>query len=154
MAAPTTLDKLGVKTRPKKIFDALLEMKDAGLVAASAAAQVDSAAKVLDMGTGVFEADVEIDVTALEIATNDEVYNICVQLSSSATFASDYVTAVKLELGASEVINSDLDSTIGRYILSFNNEFNGAYYRYARIYTVVAGTIATGINYTAYAGKL
>lgn len=154
MAAPTTLAKLGVKTRPKKIFDALLEMKDAGLVAASAAAQVDSAAKVLDMGTGVFEADVEIDVTALEIATNDEVYNICVQLSSSATFASDYVTAVKLELGASEVINSDLDSTIGRYILSFNNEFNGAYYRYARIYTVVAGTIATGINYTAYAGKL
>ena len=154
MAAPTTLAKLGVKTRPKKIFDALLEMKDAGLVAASAAAQVDSAAKVLDMGTGVFEADVEIDVTALEIATNDEVYNICVQLSSSATFASDYVTVVKLELGASEVINSDLDSTIGRYILSFNNEFNGAYYRYARIYTVVAGTIATGINYTAYAGKL
>ena len=143
---------LGVKTRPKKTFDALLELKDAGLVAATAAATVDAAAKVLDMGTGVFKSDVLIDVSAIEIASNDEIYTICVQLSSSATFASAYVTTAKLELGANEVLLSDIDSTVGRYIMAIDNEFNGTYYRYARIYTVVAGTIATGINFTAYAG--
>lgn len=154
MAAPTTKEVLGVKTRPTRIFDALLELKDDYLVATSAAAKVDDTAKILDMGTGVFKADVEIDVTALEIASNDEIYTICIQLSSSSTFASNYVTTAKLELGAAEVLLSDLDSTTGRYIMTFDNEFNGAYYQYARIYTVVAGTITTGINYTAFASKL
>lgn len=142
---------LGVDNRPAGIFDAGMEFKDAGLVAASAAAQVDSAAKVVDLGTGHFKGTMLIDVSAIEIASNDEVYNICVQLSSSSTFASVIETAAKLELGANEVLLGDQDSVVGRYKLPFDNEYNGTYYRYARVYTVVAGTIATGINYTAFA---
>lgn len=145
---------LGVKTRPRAIFDSELEMKDAGLVAASAAATVDSSAAIIDLGTGHCRGEVQIDVSAIEIASNDEVYNICVQLSSSSTFASTYVTAAKLELGANEVLNGDQDSTTGRYKLYFDNEYDLTYYRYARIYTVVAGTIATGINYTAFMSKI
>lgn len=145
---------VGDKSRPHGTFDADLEFKDAGLVAASAAAQVDAAAKIVDMGTGLFEGKMIIDVSAIEIDTNDEVYNICVQLSSSATFASTIVCAAKLELGANEVLNGDQDSTTGRYKLYFDNEYDGTYYRYARVYTVVAGTIATGINYTAWATPL
>jgi hypothetical protein len=30
---------------------------------------------------------------------------------------------------------------------------NGNLYRYARVYTTVAGTVATGINFTAFADK-
>ncbi len=145
---------LGVKTRPGGTFDGNLEFKDAGLVAASAAAKVDDAAKIVDIGTGEYKAEMIIDVSAIEIATNDEVYNICVQLSTSATFASAIQTAAKLELGASEVLLGDTDSTVGRYKLMFDNEVNGTYYRYARVYTVVAGTIATGINYTAWAVEI
>jgi len=145
---------LGVKVKPRYMFDSDLEMKDAGLVASSAAAQVDSAAKIIDLGTGVVKGVVNIDVSAIEIASNDEVYDICVQLSSSATFASTYVTAAKLELGANEVLQGDQDSTTGRYKLYFDNEYDGTYYRYCRLYTVVAGTIATGINYIAHMSKL
>ena len=36
-------------------FDAELELKDAGLVAASAAAQADDEAKIIDLGVGRFE---------------------------------------------------------------------------------------------------
>jgi hypothetical protein len=145
---------LGVKRRPTFTFDSDLEFKDAGLIAASAAAQVDSAAKIVDLGTGYTRAVMVIDVSAVEIASNDEVYDIIVQLSSSATFASTIVAAAKLELGANEVLNGDQDSTTGRYKLYFDNEYDLTYYRYARVYTLVAGTIATGINYTAYAAKL
>jgi len=39
---------------------------------------------------------------------------------------------------------------VGRYTLPFSNEDNGTFYRYVRVYTVVGGTIASGINYTAW----
>lgn len=145
---------LGVKTRIGGTFDAEMEFKDAGLVAASAAATVDSAAAIIDVGTGHFRAMMVIDVSAIEIASNDEIYEICVQLSSSSTFASTIETAAKLELGANEVLLGDQDSTTGRYKLMWDNEFDGTYYRYARVYTKVSGTIATGINYTAWSTKI
>ena len=141
---------IGDKSRPQGIFDSGLEFKDAGLVAASAAAEVDAAAKIVDIGTGLYRGKMNIDVSAIEIADNNEIFTICVQLSNSATFASLFQTAAKLELGAHEVLLGDIDSTVGRYKIYFDNEFDGTYYRYARIYTVVAGTVGTGINYTAW----
>lgn len=142
---------LGDKKRPQGTFDADLEFKDAGLVGSSAAAQVDSANQIIDLGTGLFKGCLVVDVSAIEIASNDEVYNICVQLSSDAAFADTYVTAAKLELGANEVLEGDQDSTTGIYKVYFDNEYDQTFYRYARVYTVVAGTVATGINYAAWA---
>lgn len=139
------------KHRPSYTFDANLEFKDAGLVAASAAATVDSAAKIVDLGEGLFSGDMVIDVTAIEIASNDERYDIVVQLSDSSSFASGIVDGPTLALGAHETLPGDTDSATGRFILPFRNELNGTWYRYARIYTVVAGSIATGINYSAWA---
>lgn len=140
--------------------DDLLELKDAGLVAASAAAQVDSEAKVLDLGDGYVEGNIVIDVSALEIDNNDEIYDIVAQLSSDADFgtAGNIVDRCALNLSAKEVKRTDCDrdDTTGRYILPFNNDFGGTLYRYLRIYTVVDGTVAGGggINFTASLCKL
>lgn len=140
------------KHRPNYTFDANLQFKDAGLVAADAGATVSGAAKIVDFGTGLFAGDMVIDVSAIEIASNDESYEIQVQLSSSSTFASDIVQGPSLKLGALEtLVGTDVDSSTGRYILPFRNEENGVWYRYARLYTNVSGTIATGINYAAFA---
>lgn len=144
----------GVKTRPTGTFDAELEFKDAGLVAASAAAQVDSAAKYVDVGTGLFKGCMIIDVSALEIASNDELYDIVIQGSPDTDFtAATIADLAAINLSAAEVKRTDCnkDDSTGRYKLYFDNENDGTYYRYLRLYTVVAGTIATGINYTAYA---
>lgn len=134
----------------KTQFDSLLEMKDAGLVAASAAAQVDGADKILTLGGGLVEANLIVDVTALEVASGDEVYGIEWQLSSSATFASGVVVASVLRIGDSSVAFGSADNAVGRYIQPVNNEFNGTVYPYARLYTRIAGAIATGINYSAF----
>jgi hypothetical protein len=141
------------KKRIQGTFDADLEFKDAGAITASAAATVRSAAKVVDLGTGLFKGCMLLEVSALEVDTNDEKYTICVQLSSATGFVDDATsaTAAMIELGHATPLLLGAASTAGRYKVYFDNEVNGTFYRYARVYTLVAGTPATGINYTAYA---
>lgn len=135
-------------------YDADLALKDAGLVAASAAAQVSSAAKIVNVGAATFKGVAVIDVTAIEIASNDELYTIVIQGSTSSTFASDIQNLAALDLGATEVrLGGAIDSTTGRYELVFINEQDGVVYPYVRAYTVVAGSVATGINYSAFIGR-
>lgn len=143
-----------VTNRRSYTFDAALEMKDAGLVAASAAATVDSAAKIVDVGDSVFEGTLVIDVSAIEILSNTEVYDIIVQGSTSATFASAVQNLAGLNLGATEVTDGGAqDSTTGRYELPFVNVADDTTYPYLRVYTKVAGDVSSGINYTAFISK-
>jgi len=141
-------------------LDDNLQLKDAGLVAADAAWTVSAAAQILDVGgnssSGIgaarFVGAVLIDVSAIEIASGDETYALSIQGSSSATFASTIQELACLRLGDASTIGSarDVDSTVGRYLLPFTNEQDSVVYRYIRGYTDVSGTIATGINFTAY----
>ena len=131
-------------------FDYLLRLKDDGNVTASAAAQVSSADKILDMGAQRFDGRVLVDISACEVATGDEKYTLLVQGSTSATFASGIWNLGATMLGDSSVSLESADTVIGRREIAFCNEINGTVYRYIRMYTVVAGTIdTTGINYTA-----
>ena len=137
--------------------DIELIAKDAGLVAADAAWQVDSSAKIIDLGsaTANFSAVAVIDVDAVEIASNDEFYRLIIQGSSSATFASDIQNLAELTLGATEARpGGAIDSIIGRHEILFTNWMAGENYRYLRGYTDVGGTIATGINFTAFFARL
>lgn len=133
-------------------FDARLELKDAGLVTSSAAATVDSVAKILDLGSGFQLGAVVVDATAIEVDTANEKYEIEWQLSPDADFgtAGNIVCAAVLKLGDSSVNGSGADSAAGRYVLYVANEFAGTVYRYARIFHRIAGTIGTGINYSAF----
>lgn len=144
----------GVGVSFNATYDTLLELKDAGVIAADAAAQVGGVDKILDLGAGEVRGDLIIDISAIEIASNDELYKICLQGSTKADFADTKVNLAVLLVGALEVlIGTDVDSVVGRYIVPFCNTLVGTAYRYVRIYTDVAGTIATGINYTAHLAK-
>lgn len=148
------MGRTDAKHRPQGTFDANLEFKDAGLVASSAAAQVDSAAKVVDVGLGLFKGCMILDITAIEIGDSNEIFDIVVQGSTVAAFATD--TAI-VELAAINISDDAVKRTdcnainaVGRYKIYFDNEQNKTFYRYLRLYTVVAGTVGTGINYSAY----
>lgn len=134
-------------------FDANLELKDAGLVAADAAGTVDSVAKILDIGTGIVRSTAVIDVSAIEVATGDENYVITIQGSNSPSFASGNVVLATLEVGDSTTLEAGADSIVGRYELPFTNLLNETVYRYVRVYANVSGTLATGINYTVFLAK-
>jgi hypothetical protein len=137
-------------------FDADLVLKDAGLVAASAAAQVAGADKVLDVGAARMDGVVVIDATAIEIASNDEEYDIILQGSTAAAFTAGTIqNLAQMNMGATEVRQgSAIDSEAGRYEMPFTNYQDDTVYRYLRLFTVVGGTIASGINYKAFISTL
>ena len=146
-------------SRVTKTFDALLELKDSYAVAADAWAQVGGVAQILDLGDGLIEGDIMVDVTAIEVDSDDEDYNIIACISSTADFSSDVYAVSGLMLGSAgtamfDNLIGDVDMGIGRYRLPFVNEIaNGVTKRYLRLYTNVAGTIVTGITYAAYLAK-
>jgi len=130
-------------------------LDDSGLtIKASAAVGATAAGSVIaDLGAGFVEGNILIDVTGIEIADNDETYDIILQLSPDAAFgtAGNIREKLGIHLGAKEIKRSDCDAddVIGRYIVPFNNDVAGTVYRYGRIYTGVGGTITTGITYGA-----
>jgi len=131
-------------------FDALTQLKDAGLVAADGAATAGGQARIIDLGAARMDGRIVVDVTAVEVASGDEGYRIRAQFSDSPTFASGIVNGAELVLGDTSVTGSSADSGAGRYEFAFTNEQNGVVYRYMRLFTDVQGTIATGIDYSAY----
>lgn len=135
------------------MIDSDFILKDAGLVAADAAGTVGGEAVIADLGAALMKGNLIVDVTAIEIATNDEIYKIKLQGSNSATFASDIEDLVILEVGAAEVLGGDQDSAVGRYKLPFRSEKNGTVYQYVREYCDVDGDIDTGINFSAHLSK-
>lgn len=130
-----------------KTYDHATLLKAAGLVATSAAGSV-----ILDLGDGLMTADLVIDISALEIASNDEIYTIALEGSSVAAMTSASVTLAEKQFGNTPA-PADADTAVGRHILPIRNELNGTLYRYVRIFTTVAGAVATGINYSAFLAK-
>lgn len=137
--------------KPAGLHDDALIMKSAALVAASAAS-----ATIIDTGPGIGHrvGVVHVNITAIEIASNDEYYSIYVQGSSDSDFgtAGNIVDLACIEVGAKEIkrTDSDRDDAVGNRRVYFDNlDESGTPLRYLRVYTVVAGTIATGINYSA-----
>lgn len=138
-------------------YDANLLLKAAALVAATADGTLE-----LDVGTGLLCGDMVIDATAIEVDSNDESYEIILQGSTVAGFgtAAAIVALTSITVGdkastrlAAGVLATGTDDVPGRFVVPFRNERNGTTYRYLRIKTIVAGTIATGINYSAWLAK-
>lgn len=132
-------------------FDAAQQLQDAGLVAADAAGT-----RILDLGPGIGKryGKVVLDITAIEIGSDDEIYDIFVQGSPDAAFGTvgNIVDLAQMSLSAKEVkrSDSDRDDTTGRRELLFvNTSEDGTPLRYLRLYILVTGSIATGINFTA-----
>lgn len=128
-------------------YDDALSLKDAGLVATTT-----TEATIVDLGSGLVDGYLVLDVTACEVASTDEIYLVCLEGSNVAAMTSGSVCLASIEMG-NATAPADADTGTGRFVVPFRNEQNGTIYRYVRIYTEVAGTIATGINFLAFIAK-
>lgn len=134
-------------TRNSFTYDSALALKAAGLVAASADGSI------LDLGDGLVEGYVIVDMTACEIATGDEIYTVSLEGSNVSAMTSGSVCLAKKVFGNLVVPMDAALSAAGRYVIPFRTEEAGTVYRYVRLSTLVAGTIATGINFSAFIAK-
>lgn len=147
------------------IYDADLLLEDsltsAGVVSAITASQegkVLDVAKIVDLGDGLVEGYMIVDIDAIDVAAADELYEIFLQGSQSATFAT--AGAVRnlaaLELGSGEKLTNgtattgDQGAAGDRYVVPFRNEINGTVYRYVRAYQEIANGTGETITDTIW----
>jgi hypothetical protein len=128
-------------------YDDALSLKDAGLLAASADGDI------LDLGAGLVDGFLVIDLSACEIDSGNEIYTVSLEGSNVAAMSSGSVCLAKKVFGNLVVPMDAALSTAGRYVIPFRNEEGGTLYRYVRLSTLIAGTIATGINFSAFIAK-
>jgi len=130
-----------------------LEDGSAGFTVTAAGA-LGATAQIVDFGAGTMHGEMVVDVTAIEIASNNEYYDLQLQGSTSSSFAGTITALAELKLGANEVLVGDQDSAIGRYRIPFCNETpDGTKYRYGRVYCSVGGSVTTGITFSAHLEK-
>lgn len=133
------------------IYDADLELED-GLAAIIADGEGSA---IVDLGASVHvTGDIVVDVSAIDLVTGDEQYTIIAELSDDSGHASGIEPMGALLLGGvtASLGNRDVASTVGRYILPFNNQMNDRVYRYLRLHFDVGGTTPS-ITCVAYLSK-
>ena len=84
------------------------------------------------------------DVTAIDIASGNETYQIDIMVSNDPAFAAgNAVNAGGIQLGKGASLRGGAaakDSVIGRYEVPFTNNIAGAIYQYAKAYLTAGGT--------------
>jgi len=109
---------------------------------------------ILDLGEGVVDGFIVIDLVSAEVATGDEIYTISLEGSTVAAMTSASVCLAKKVFGNLVVPMDGALSAAGRYVVPFRNEEGGSTFRYVRLSNVVAGTIdTTGIVFGAFIAK-
>jgi hypothetical protein len=153
-----------VYTTHNPTFDAQLQLKDVtAAITSTATAQVGGSDAVIDLMPGApanapvkfIKGVVFLDVTAIDIASNDEGYTMVVQGTNTAGFGGTVYEIGRRVLGANAATGIGANSVIGRYPVYFDNVAAvaaGEYQpqRYIRLRAVIAGTTPS-ITYTAWA---
>lgn len=134
-------------------FDSQTQLSDqSGAITASAAAQVGGSNQIIDFGLNTrIDAQVIIDVSAIDIASTDEAYCFMIQGSASSSFASGIKNLGEMTIGATAGagMGGAADSLIGRYEFGITNEQADVMYRYVRLYRLISGTTPS-ITSTAF----
>ena len=129
-------------------YDDALSLKDSGAVTTTT-----TESTILDLGAGLVDGYLVLDVSACEVASTDEIYNVILEGSNVAAMSSGSVSLARIMMG-NVTAPADADTATGRFVVPFRNEQNGTTYRYVRLYTGVAGTIdTTGLTYSAFIAK-
>lgn len=125
-------------------FDGDLELKAAGALTTS------TDGDILDLGTGLIDGYIVLDVSAVEIGSGNEIFTISLEGSNVAAMSSGSVCLAKKVFGNLVVPMDAALSAAGRYVIPFRNEEGGTLYRYVRLSTLIAGSISTGISFSAF----
>ena len=136
-------------------FDTDMELADgAANTTSSELGQVDSADKVIDLGStagaAFTPASLVVDVSAIDFTTGDETYDIMFLLSAVVAMTGAVAKAC-IPMGDARDNFAD-DTAAGRVVLGVDNEHKGTIYRFAALYVSVTGTTPI-INVKAFLSR-
>lgn len=146
-------------------FDANLVLADgAAAQTADGYAQVGGADGILDLGgnqgvTPAQQARIDavciIDISAIDIASNDETYRFQIIGSNTAAFASSTaeLASIAVGKGSSLTPNTQANAAAGRIELFFTTERLNTKYEFIKLYLDVGGTTPS-VTYTAFVAVL
>lgn len=146
-------------------FDANLEVSDnAAAYTASGYLQKGGADGLIDLGgnqgtspvqSARIDAMLILDVTAIDLTSGNETYQIDVLGCNDSAFGSNVqcLAGIQLGKGASLRNANSIDSVAGRYELGFTNQAGGNLYEYVKVYLTVGGTTPS-INIEAFVAVL
>lgn len=121
------------------------------LLRASASLTASADGTIIDLGAGLVDGYLVIDLVSAEVATGNEIYTISLEGSNVEAMTSGSVCLAKKVFGNLVVPMDGALSAAGRYVVPFRNEEGGTLYRYVRLSNLVAGTIdSTGIVFGAF----
>lgn len=111
----------------------------AAAMTADGITQVASANVSKKLGPGRFEGVLIVDVSAIDVASADEVYHLLLQGSNDSFSTKE--TVAQYSLGASAARpGAPVASVIGRYEIPFTTEQHDTVYSDVRLYVDLAGT--------------
>lgn len=123
---------------------------------AAAITSTETGSVILDLGDGLFDANLIVDYSAMDKVTGDEGYHFMLEGSPDATFgtAGNIMNVAQLLIGGATATapNGAADAASGRLCIPFRNERNGVLYRYVRLYTKLSGT-SPSIVFMAFLAK-
>lgn len=160
-------------------FDANMLVSDnAAAYVASGYLQVGGADAILDLGgnQGVtitlpaiddvatytpqqarIDAMLVLDVTALDITSGNETYQIDIMVSNDPNFAAaNVVCAGGVQFGKGASLRGAVaqkDSVTGRYEIAFTNNIAGAFYEFMKVYLTEGGTTPS-VNISGFVAVL
>lgn len=105
--------------------------------------QFNAADVIFQIGPGRMDSTLVVSVTAIDISSGNELYDLYLQGSDSPTLASNVFTLAHLQLGHSSVLlgGANVSSVVGRYEVPFTNVVAGTILLdYVRLRLVAAGT--------------
>jgi len=120
-------------------------------IIASQAGKVLDVAKQVDLGDGLVEGYMVIDIDAIELAT-DENYEIKLQGTNTSGFGSDFVDLAMRELGHADTLvgTAAVGAAGNRLVVPFRNLHNGTVMRYVRAYLLILNGTGETITTTIW----
>lgn len=110
------------------------------------------ATATINLGAGRVDGTVFIDVDSIYTGATDNYFKLALRGAKSSSWSTTMDLA-NIELGASDQLGGNQNSTAGIWELPFTTERDGEIYSHVRFYGVGVGTMATGVTFSAWLGK-
>lgn len=123
-------------------FDRNLAFSDGVTLTATGNIQFAAADVIIDTLGGRMDGVLVINVSAIDVSSGNEAYQIILQGSNDSGFASGIENLAQTDMGHASVRlgGASASSIVGVHEMPFTNNRAGVEYRYLRVRVVAAGT--------------